>query len=63
MRQSPDHESLNNLIKVESKQDLPNIQLKKRVVRKTKEDGFFRTGVEVTEHEEIDGEATTHAAL
>jgi hypothetical protein len=33
------------------------------VVRKAKEDGFFRTGVEVEEHEEIDGEATTNAAF
>lgn len=38
------------------------IPLKKKIVRKTREDGFFRTGVEVIENEEIDIEQTAHAA-
>lgn len=39
-----------------------DITIKKRVVRHAKEDGFFRTGVEVVEHEEIDVEATAAQA-
>ena len=36
--------------------------IKKTVIRKAKEDGFFKTGVEVVEHEEYEFEGTAQDA-
>ena len=44
----------------EEKPALPVI--KKTVIRKAKADGFFKTGVEVVEHEEYEFEGTTQDA-
>ena len=41
----------------------PEIKIHRKIVRRVKEDGFFKTGVEVVEDEEVDFESTAqHAA-
>ena len=37
---------------------MPNMTITRRVVRKTKQDAFFKTGVEVEEVEEVDFDGT-----
>ena len=39
-----------------------DLQIRKKVVRRAVEDGFFKTGVEVIENEEIDFEGTAQDA-
>lgn len=39
-----------------------SIKLKKKVVRRAQQDGFFKTGVDVIEDEEIDIEGTMNQA-
>lgn len=41
---------------------MPQLNLKKRIVRRAQEDGFFKTGVEVVEHEEYEFDGTTQDA-
>lgn len=40
----------------------PDLQIKKKVIRTAQQDGFFKTGVDVQEHEEIDFEGTAKDA-
>lgn len=40
----------------------PHFKIQKKVVRRAKQDGFFKTGVEVLEDEEIDIDATANNA-
>lgn len=47
---------------MEDKPPRKDITIKKKIIRHAKEDGFFKTGVEVVEHEEIDVEATAAQA-
>ena len=46
----------------QKEEPVPDITIKRKIVRKAQEDGFFKTGVEVVEHEEIDFEKTAHQA-
>ena len=48
--------------KMESPPRYPELNIKKKVVRRAVEDGFFKTGVEVIENEEIDFEGTAQDA-
>jgi len=41
---------------------VPKLNLKKRIVRRAQEDGFFKTGVEVVEHEEYEFQGSTEDA-
>ena len=43
----------------EASQQVPKLNLKKKIVRRAQEDGFFKTGVEVVENEEYEFEGTT----
>ena len=38
------------------------MQIKKKIIRTAQEDAFFKTGVDVQEHEEIDFEGTAQDA-
>lgn len=40
----------------------PKITLKKKVIKTTHEDGFFKTGVDVQEHEEYEFEGSAQQA-
>lgn len=40
----------------------PEIQIKKKIIRTAQQDGFFKTGVDVQEHEEINFEGTAKDA-
>jgi hypothetical protein len=41
---------------------LPKLNMKKKIVRTMHEDGFFKTGVDVQEHEEYEFEGTAQEA-
>ena len=41
---------------------LPKFNIKKKIVRTMHEDGFFKTGVDVQEHEEYEFEGTAREA-
>ena len=41
---------------------LPKLNIKKKIVRTMHEDGFFKTGVDVQEHEEYEFEGTAQEA-
>lgn len=40
----------------------PEFEIKKKIIRTAKQDGFFKTGVDVQEHEEVDFEGTAKDA-
>lgn len=44
------------------KDDGPQLNIKKKIVRTVQDDAFFKTGVDVQEHEEIDFEGTAQDA-
>lgn len=46
----------------EAGKDGPKFNIKKKVVRRAQEDGFFKTGVEVVEHEEYEIEGVDQDA-